>query len=64
LYAADLVVWLLRILVRGRAGVPYNVGGDEAVSIGELAHRVAQAGGNRNAVQIKGVPVPGAKPSA
>lgn len=64
LYAADLAVWLLRILVRGGTGVPYNVGGDEAISIGELAHRVAQASGNAGAVQIKGKPVPGAKPSA
>lgn len=64
LYAADLALWLLRILVRGHSGVPYNVGGDEAVSIGALAHRVAQVSGGNSAVQIKGVPVPGAKPSA
>lgn len=65
LYAADLVVWLLTILVRGRSGVPYNVGGKEAVSVGELAHRVAAAGGYpADAVTIKGIPVPGATPSA
>jgi nucleoside-diphosphate-sugar epimerase len=65
LYAADLVVWLLTILVRGRSGVPYNVGGKEAVSVGELAHRVAAAAGYpADAVTIRGVPVPGATPSA
>lgn len=65
LYAADLVVWLLTILVRGRSGVPYNVGGEQAVSIAELAHRVAAlAGMPADAVTIKRVPVPGAAPSA
>jgi len=43
LHTADLVVWLLRILVKGRRGRAYNVGSDEAVSTAELARRVAQA---------------------
>lgn len=64
LYAADLAVWLLRILVRGRSGVPYNVGGEQALSIGELAHTVARVAGGNSSVTIKGTPVPGAKPSA
>jgi dTDP-glucose 4,6-dehydratase len=63
LYAADLVVWLIRILTRGRSGVPYNVGGDEVVSIAELARTVALLGGRPDAVVIKGKPVPGAQPS-
>lgn len=41
LYAADLSVWLWTLLLRGRAGVAYNVGGGEAVSIAELASRTA-----------------------
>lgn len=64
LYAGDLVTWLIRILTRGRSGVPYNVGGDEVVSIGELAHKVANVAGRPGTVVIKGTPVPGAKPSA
>ncbi|SAL06125.1 NAD-dependent dehydratase [Caballeronia calidae] len=65
LYAADLVVWLLTILARGRSGVPYNIGGTEAVSVSELARRVAAAAGlPADAVTIKGTPVPNARPSS
>lgn len=41
LYAADLAEWLVTILLRGRSGVAYNVGSDEAISIRALADRVA-----------------------
>lgn len=64
LYAGDLVVWLIRVLTRGRSGVPYNVGGDEVVSIGELASAVAKVADRPDTVVIKGTPVAGAKPSA
>lgn len=43
LYAADLIVWLIRILNKGRSLYPYNVGSDEAVSITELANKIAKA---------------------
>lgn len=46
LYAADLVVWLLAILCDGRTNRPYNVGSDKAISIGDLAHKVAQCAGD------------------
>jgi len=41
MYAADLVIWLLHILLLGKSGDAYNVGSDEIVSIRELACMVA-----------------------
>ena len=41
LHPADLVVWLLRILLRGQRGRAYNVGSDENVSTGQLARFIA-----------------------
>ena len=43
LHPADLVVWLLRILVRGERGRAYNVGSDEVVSTAQLARLIAEA---------------------
>lgn len=42
LYAADLVIWLLRILSKGKDREAYNVGSDVSVSIGELAGKISQ----------------------
>ncbi len=41
LYAADLTVWLLRLLTGGNGGAVYNVGSQHAVSIGDLAKLTA-----------------------
>lgn len=41
LYAADLVEWLVTILLRGQAGRAYNVGSEAAISIESLARQVA-----------------------
>ena len=41
LYVADLAEWLYTILLRGESGRAYNVGSEEAVSIRDLADRVA-----------------------
>lgn len=46
LYASDLIVWLLHLLVQGRGGIAYNVGSDESVSIAELAQKIALLIGN------------------
>jgi dTDP-glucose 4,6-dehydratase len=43
LHPADLVVWLLRILLRGQRARAYNVGSDKAVTTAQLAHRIAAA---------------------
>jgi len=61
LYAADLVVWLLTILVRGD-GHAYNVGSSEAISIADLARRVARRLGG-NDIRILQAPVPGRAPA-
>lgn len=42
LYASDLTTWLWHLFVYGSSGVAINVGSEEAVSIAELAARVAR----------------------
>jgi nucleoside-diphosphate-sugar epimerase len=42
LYAADLAVWLWKLLIRGHAGRAYNVGSDQPIRIIDLAHQIAK----------------------
>ncbi len=55
LYAGDLVVWLLTLLLQGKPGTAYNVGSDEAVTIAELATRIAALTGQAE-LRILGTP--------
>jgi dTDP-glucose 4,6-dehydratase len=57
LYAADLMVWLWTLLFRGAPARPYNVGGEQAVTIAELAQRVASFFGTT--IEIARAPTPG-----
>jgi dTDP-glucose 4,6-dehydratase len=60
LYAADLAIWLLTILVRGD-GQPYNVGSPERISIAGLATRMSTVLNGRDDSTVLGIPVPGAQ---
>ena len=54
LYAADLAIWLWTILLRGQPGRAYNVGSDQAISIGDLARLIAAQSPARLGVRILG----------
>ena len=45
LYPTDMIAWCLAVLTRGIDGRAYNVGSDEAVTIRDLAERIAVAAG-------------------
>lgn len=53
LYAADLVIWLLTILMQGETCRPYNVGSEEAISITDLAAAIANTSVPPSAVEIQ-----------
>lgn len=59
LYAADLVVWLLAILLGGRSNQAYNVGSDSAISIGDLARLVRDQLAPEKPIDILGKPAVG-----
>ena len=59
LHAADMAGWLWKILFSGTASAAYNVGGTEAVSIGELARRVSRVLGSQAPVTLSESVVPG-----
>lgn len=59
LYSADLIIWLCTILVRGQSGRPYNVGGDVAYSIADLAKLVSDCSGRSVDITIKQQAHPG-----
>ncbi|MDR1946517.1 MAG: NAD(P)-dependent oxidoreductase [Desulfovibrio sp.] len=63
MYAADLIIRLLAILVRGRHGTPYNVGSELPVSVKDLAHCIAAVSGNNPEIIIQGKDVRGNAPA-
>jgi dTDP-glucose 4,6-dehydratase/UDP-glucose 4-epimerase len=54
LYMADLVVWLLTLLLKGKNENIYNVGSDQAISILELAHLVRDVLNPQKNVRVLG----------
>lgn len=58
MHQEDLAHWLLTLLLQGRAGHAYNVGGDEAVSIKDLAHLIRNLISPELSVHVKGAAVP------
>ncbi|ARU31489.1 hypothetical protein CAP31_07195 [Sulfuriferula sp. AH1] len=52
LYAADLAIWLFALACKGKSGVPYNVGSDEAFRLDELAQLIGNTLGLDNSVAI------------
>lgn len=62
LYAADLVIWLLTILLKGTPGRAYNVGSEEDVTIADLAQRVARSVQPPVAMRVAGLPPLFARP--
>jgi dTDP-glucose 4,6-dehydratase len=57
IHMADLTAWLWSLLNSGRPGRAYNVGSDEALTIAELASKIAAIFGAE--VRINREPVPG-----
>jgi len=55
-YPSDMAAWCLKILLEGQHGQAYNVGGDEPVTLLELAVRINQIAGGPG-VEILGAPV-------
>ncbi|MBU1689244.1 MAG: NAD(P)-dependent oxidoreductase [Gammaproteobacteria bacterium] len=56
LYMADLVNWLLTLLLKGKNGQIYNVGSDQAVSIRGLAYLVRDVLSPHKPVKVLGQP--------
>lgn len=54
LYAADLAVWLLALLARGRTGLAYNVGSDVEMTLAEAAYRIRDSLSPGKPVDIRG----------
>lgn len=56
LYAADMVVWLLTILINGQSGQAYNLGSNKEISIKDLAEKVSEIIYKKNKVVVAAQP--------
>jgi nucleoside-diphosphate-sugar epimerase len=62
LYAADLMIWLWTILMKGQSGHPYNVGSMQPISILQLAELISKLSGDKQEICLNGKPTPGLIP--
>jgi nucleoside-diphosphate-sugar epimerase len=62
LHAADMAAWLWAVLLRGKPCTAYNVGGEESLSIADLAQRVVRALDSSTGVRRLQAAVAGRKP--
>lgn len=51
MYGADLVIWLLTLLLKGTPKHPYNVGSDQAISLADLAAEILHSSGNLGSIE-------------
>lgn len=54
MHPADLVTWLLTILIHGESGRSYNVGSNEAICLADLAHLISRLSLTKPEVTIRG----------
>jgi dTDP-glucose 4,6-dehydratase len=62
LHVADLMIWLLTLLVRASAGSAYNVGSDQAVTTLDLAQLIAAIAPRKPEVLVRRKPECGPAP--
>jgi nucleoside-diphosphate-sugar epimerase len=62
MYASDLIIWLLTLLLKGEPCKPYNVGSDEDLTIARLAQLVVEIGDQGNDIAIAVKPDPNKQP--
>jgi nucleoside-diphosphate-sugar epimerase len=59
LHAADMAAWLWTLAAQGRDRCAYNIGGEEAVTILQLAQRVVAALGSQSTITVQKAAQPG-----